>query len=500
MRATRTPFKDVAVPIHYGRRWWLLSGKPLIDSSGTFLGWRGVGSDITDLRLTGTDSVRTARLDPLTGVANRLLVREQLEAALLRSIDGGSGCALLLVDLDRFKLVNDTLGHGVGDRLLCEVAVRLEESAGGSGIVGRLGGDEFAVVWNGSADAESLARMAERIISELTRPFAIAGSAIHVGATVGIARAPQDGADEEALIRSADLALYQAKGQGRGGYQFFAEWMADEAIASRRLESDLRSALSDGGLSIAYQPIVDAATGAVVAREALLRWTHPEHGDIPPERFIPIIEEAGLIGHVGAWVIREACAEAASWAEDVAVAVNVSPVQLGGSGLEAVVVGALAASGLPARRLELEVTENLFLNDDPVTRRALSRLRRLGVRLVLDDFGTGYSSFGSLARGEFSKIKIDRSFVTGAAAGETHASSIVEAMVGLARGVGLLVTAEGIETAREAEILTQLGCDHLQGFYFGRPQPSTRAPSFDSLAVPGETAFPRDRRRLGGRS
>jgi diguanylate cyclase (GGDEF)-like protein/PAS domain S-box-containing protein len=495
----KTPFKDIAVPIHYGRRWWLLSGKPLIDSAGRFLGWRGVGSDITDLRLTGTDSVRTARLDPLTGVANRLLVREQLEGALLRSIDGCSGCALLLVDLDRFKLVNDTLGHGVGDRLLCEVAARLEESTGDCGTVGRLGGDEFAIVWNGAPDADALADMAKQLIADLSRTFSIGGTSINVGATVGIARAPQDGADEEALIRSADLALYQAKGQGRGGYQFFAPWMAEQAIASRRLESDLRSALTNGALCIAYQPIVDAGSGEVVAREALLRWNHPEHGDIPPETFIPIIEEAGLIGQVGAWVIREACAEAAGWDEDVAVAVNVSPAQLGGTGLEANVVGALANSGLEPWRLELEVTENLFLNDDPVTRRALSRLRSLGIRLVLDDFGTGYSSFGSLARGEFSKIKIDRSFVSGAAAGEPHARSIVEAMVGLARGVGLLVTAEGIETPREAEVLAELGCDHLQGFYFGRPEIPARALRRESLAVSAEAAIAPERRRFGGR-
>jgi diguanylate cyclase (GGDEF)-like protein/PAS domain S-box-containing protein len=495
----KMPFKDVAIPIQYGRRWWLLSGKPLIDSAGKFLGWRGVGSDITDLRLTGTDSIRTARLDPLTGVANRLLVREQLEGALLRSIDGCSGCALLLVDLDRFKLVNDTLGHGVGDRLLCEVAARLEDSAADCGTVGRLGGDEFAIVWNCAPDADALAETAKRIIAELSRTFTIAGTSIHVGATIGIARAPQDGADEEALIRSADLALYQAKGQGRGGYQFFAPWMADQAIASRRLESDLRSAVTDGDLSIAYQPIVDAETGAIVAREALLRWNHPEHGDIPPETFIPIIEEAGLIGQVGAWVIREACTEAAGWAEEIAVAVNVSPVQLGGTGLEANVVGALASSGLEARRLELEVTENLFLNDDPLTRRALSRLRSLGVRLVLDDFGTGYSSFGSLARGEFSKIKIDRSFVSGAAAGECQARSIVEAMVGLARGVGLLVTAEGIETAQEAEVLRELGCDHLQGFYFGRPEIPAPTARRKLLAVSTEAANPPDRRRFGGR-
>jgi diguanylate cyclase (GGDEF)-like protein len=497
----KTAFKDIAIPIQYGRRWWLLSGKPLIGSSGKFRGWRGVGSDITDVRLRGTDSVRAARLDPLTGVANRLFVREQLEGALLRRLSGGAGCALLLVDLDRFKLVNDTLGHGIGDQLLCGVAARLEECAAGGGTVGRLGGDEFAIVWIGPSDCDTLAKAAQQVIADLSRPFEIGGTTIHVGATVGIARAPNDGGNEEELIRSADLALYRAKGQGRGGHQFYAPWMADQAMASRRLESDLRSALSDGGLTIAYQPIVHARSGAVVAREALLRWTHPERGEIAPETFIPIIEEAGLIGHVGAWVLREACAEAASWPEHIAIAVNVSPAQLGAAGLESTVVNALASSGLDPGRLELEVTESIFLSDDPATREVLSRLRSLGIRLVLDDFGTGYSSFGSLARGSFSKIKIDRSFASGAAAGDRHAKSIVEAMIGLARGLGLKVTAEGVETAAEAKALAALGCDHLQGFHFGRPaRPKT--PRAVLSKNPGTSSNPGHtptRRRSGGR-
>ena len=492
-------FKDVAIPVQYGRRWWLLSGKPLIDSAGKFLGWRGVGSDITDIRLTGTDSIRTARLDPLTGVANRLLVREQVEGALLRCLGGDGGCALLLVDLDRFKLVNDTLGHGVGDDLLCEVAKRLEKSANGVGTVGRLGGDEFALVWNLPACRETLSEIADRIIADLSRPFAIAGTTIHVGATVGIARAPEDGANEEDLIRSADLALYRAKAQGRGSHQFFARWMAEEAIASRRLESDLRSAITGGGLSLAYQPIVDARSGAIVAREALMRWTHPEYGEIEPETFIPIIEEAGLISQVGGWVIREACAEAATWEGNSSVAVNMSPVQLGSAGLEATVVSALASAGLDPGRLELEVTESVFLSDDPSTRGRLARLHALGVQLVLDDFGTGYSSFGSLARGEFSKIKIDRTFAGGAAAGDAQARSIVEAMIGLARGLGLKVTAEGVETAREARVLTDLGCDHLQGFYFGRPERSALSPRSELLPQAAGIEERVERRRLGGR-
>jgi diguanylate cyclase (GGDEF)-like protein len=495
--AAKTPFKDIAIPVRYGTHWWSLSGKPLIDSSGKFLGWRGVGSDITDVRLTGTDSVRAARLDPLTGLANRVLVREQLEEALLRGLSSGSGCALFLVDLDRFKLVNDTLGHAVGDLLLCEVASRLRIAAK-EGMAGRLGGDEFALVWHGDADRKTLARAAEHIIAELARPFAIGGTTIHVGATVGIALSPDDGRNEGDLIRSADLALYRAKANGRGGHAFFAPWMAEQAVASRRLESDLRSALTDGSLSLAYQPIVDARTRQVVAREALLRWTHPERGEVPPDTFIPIIEEAGLIGQVGAWVIREACAEAATWSEELALAVNVSPIQLGGADLESTVVNALAASALAPFRLELEVTESVFLSDDPLTREALRRLRDLGMRLVLDDFGTGYSSFGALARGEFSKIKIDRSFVSGVAAGDCQARSIVEAMVGLARGLGLLVTAEGVETADQADMLAALGCDRLQGFHFGRPMTTGRQRQPVLVASCPDFAEPKPLRRRAG--
>jgi diguanylate cyclase (GGDEF)-like protein len=464
-----TPFRDLAVPALLSGRWWSLSGKPIRDRDGVILGWRGVGSDITNLRLSGDDAVRAARRDPLTGLANRLLVRELLEETLLMQWREQAGCGLLLVDLDRFKLVNDTLGHAIGDQLLVEVARRLEAAVGEGGRVGRLGGDEFAIVWHEDANRQTLTRVAERIIADLSRSFTIGAAHLHVGATLGIAIGPVDGALEERLMRAADLALYRAKAAGRGGYAFFERFMFDEAEDHRLLENDVRSALHNDGLRLAYQPIVDARSGAEVGREALLRWRHPVRGEISPELFVPIIEDSGLIHQIGDWAIREACIEAASWPEALTVAVNVSAAQLSGAGLAKTVLSALATSGLAPGRLELEVTESVFLGDDAATLASLERLRALGVRMVLDDFGKGYSSFGYLSRARFSKIKIDQSFVRAAATGERESAAIVHAILALARGLGVETTAEGVETAEQAAVMRRFGCDQLQGFYFGRP-------------------------------
>jgi diguanylate cyclase (GGDEF)-like protein/PAS domain S-box-containing protein len=473
-------FRDMAIPTMGGTRWWALSAKRMIDDKGKVVGWRGVGSDITDTRLRGEDSTRAVRQDPMTGLANRLLVRELIEEALLRQWQGDADCSLLLVDLDRFKLVNDTLGHGVGDQLLIEVARRLEEEVGDDGRVGRLDGDEFAIIWRGRGGHPALSALAQRVIDAIARTYLIGIADLHVGATIGIACGPLDGEREEALIRSADLALYHAKKAGRGGFAFYKREMFEEAEDRRLLENDVRSALQSDSFTLAYQPIVDAITGAVVGREALLRWCHPTRGPIAPDVFIPIVEDAGLIHQIGGWVIREACREAASWAEPLRVAVNVSAAQLGGAGLAQSVIGALADSGLRPNLLELEVTESIFIGDDPATLLSLARLRELGVRLVLDDFGQGYSSFGYLSRAKFAKIKIDQQFVRDAAAGDRDARAIVTAILALAQGLGVESTAEGVETETQAEVMRDLGCGQLQGFYFGRPVPSAdiaRAPT-----------------------
>ncbi|MFL6722551.1 MAG: putative bifunctional diguanylate cyclase/phosphodiesterase [Sphingomicrobium sp.] len=464
-----SPFRDRAIPSPDHQRWWSISGKPILDERDELVGWRGVASDITDARLYGNDSVRAARTDPLTGLANRLLVRELLEEAVMRQWESKSGCALLLVDLDRFKLVNDTLGHAIGDQLLVEVGKRLERAVGEGGRVGRIGGDEFALVWSNGCDRDRLSSVADQIIADLSKSFTVGAATLHVGATIGIAVCPADGNFEEQLMRNADLALYRAKEEGRGGHAFFERRMYDEAEENRLLEQDVREALGGDGLALAYQPIIDSATGAVVAREALLRWRHPKRGDIPPDQFIPIIEDAGLIHQIGDWVIREACAEAVSWESPMKVAVNISAAQLTGAGLAKTVLGALASTRLEPGRLELEVTESVFLGDDAATLASLERLRGLGVRLVLDDFGKGYSSFGYLSRAHFAKIKIDQSFVRGAAEGAQDCVAIVHAILALARGLGVETTAEGVETETQADVMRQLGCTQLQGFHFGRP-------------------------------
>ena len=377
-----------------------------------------------------------------------------------------------MVDLDKFKLVNDTLGHAVGDKLLCEVARRLEVSVGPTATVGRLGGDEFAIIVTGEQSNERLGAIARQIIVDLSRTFTIGIARLHIGATIGIARGGIDGQAEEALMRAADLALYQAKEDGRGGFAAFAPEMYVRAENHRLLEHDVRAALGEDGLSLSYQPIVDAASGKLVGREALLRWNHPTRGPIPPDQFIPIIEDAGLIHQIGEWVIREACREASRWDPSIRIAVNISAAQLSGSGLAETVLGALASSGLAPARLELEVTESIFLGDDLATLASLERLRALGARLVLDDFGKGYSSFGYLSRAQFAKIKIEQMFVRGAADGERDCMAIVNAIIALANGLDIETTAEGVETEAQAAAMRAVGCNQLQGFHFGRPVPA----------------------------
>ncbi len=480
------PFRDLAVPATSSGTWWSLSGKPVHDASGNVIGWRGVGSDITDVRLSGSDAVSAARRDPLTGLANRLLVREHLEEALFNQLDGRDACSLLLVDLDKFKLVNDTLGHAIGDQLLVVVAKRLKATIGPDAHVGRLGGDEFAVVVRGDQSEERLGAIAAAIIADLSRLFVIGAARLHIGATIGIARGALDGEVEETLMRNADLALYEAKGMGRGGFAFFRTELYERAERNRLLENDVREALANDALTLAYQPIVDARSGWTVGREALLRWNHPVRGPIPPDEFIPVIEDAGLIHQIGDWVIREACREACGWDPSTRIAVNISAAQLSGSGLAETVLGALAATGLAPGRLELEVTESIFLGDDIATIASLERLRALGVKLVLDDFGKGYSSFGYLTRAQFAKIKIEQMFVRGAAAGERDCLAIVSAIIALAKGLGMETTAEGVETDRQAETMRDLGCGQMQGYLFGRPVPPTEIHRPADEAAPGK--------------
>ena len=467
----RTAFRDLCVPVTVRGelRWWSLTATPKLAPDGSFAGFRGVGTDVTDVRRAAGRIAELARFDPLTGLANRTLVRETIEAAL-----GTGGCALLFVDLDRFKTVNDTYGHAAGDRLLQQVAARLHQSAGPTARLGRLGGDEFAVVL-APPNPRRAGRVAHEIVGALSQPFVVDGQSVVIGASVGWALGPEDGATVDALLRAADLALYEVKGAGRGDARRFTARIAARAAERRALEADLARALDRDELSLAFQPVIETADERVSGFEALLRWTHPTLGEIPPAKFIPVAEDTGLIVRIGAWVIAQACAQAARWPADIRIAVNLSALQFDDPDLVATIARALADNGVAADRLELEITESVFLNERPATRTSIARLKALGVRFALDDFGTGYSSLSYLRKLEFSRIKIDRSFVQRAAARETESTAIIQAIVAMAQSLGMATTAEGTETRAEFESCRQLGCEQVQGYFFGRPMPAEDA-------------------------
>ncbi|TFI59161.1 EAL domain-containing protein [Sphingomonas parva] len=407
-----------------------------------------------------------ARHDALTGLVNRSYIRELLRERLDQR---NAPAALMLIDLDRFKEVNDTLGHWAGDEVLRVIGQRLREALPDGSHAARLGGDEFgAVVPVGDVDVLSI--LSEKLIGLLSAPIALGGTQVRVGASVGIAVGGLHGANVEELTRNGDLALYHSKSTGRGRHSVYQAWMTAEANARRELEADLKHALAEDQFSLVYQPIVSAEDGALVAFEALLRWEHPTRGNIPPSEFIMIAEEAGIIRQIGEWVIRSACSEAMKWDPSVKVAINLSAVQVEAEGLVGTVLHALAATGLAAERLEFEVTETVFLRQGARTKATLDQLRALGVSLALDDFGTGYSSLGYLQRTEFNKIKIDRSFVQSAASGCQESLAIIQAIVALARSLGMKTTAEGVETEAEKALVSKLGCTQLQGYLIGMPE------------------------------
>jgi diguanylate cyclase (GGDEF)-like protein len=372
--------------------------------------------------------------------------------------------------------VNDSLGHGAGDRLLVEVAARLRSLVAdeGSGVVGRLGGDEFAIVLP-SGDTDAALAVGEAIITEVSKPYLIAGKQAIIGASVGLAIGPRDGGTVEALMRAADLALYDVKGKGRGSVRPFDRALHRAAEGRRSLELDLRSALDAGQMWLAFQPVVDAIDERIVGFEALMRWRHPTEGDISPGVFIPIAEEAGIINRLGAWALTEACRVAAGWPRHIKLAVNLSPMQFDDPGLVDMVRSTLARFNLKPERLELELTESLFLDERAQTTAMLEELLRMGVGFALDDFGTGYSSLGYLQKIAFNRIKIDRSFVRASVAQGGESTAIIQAIVALADRLGMETTAEGTETRAEFEAMRRLGCAQVQGFYFGRPMTSADA-------------------------
>jgi len=466
----RAPFRDIVIPVivNNEERNWSLTGKPTFDKSGTFAGYHGVGSDITAQRKSQEQIAFLARHDSLTKLPNRVLFSEVLHQACARCEE--EPLALICLDLDEFKLVNDSLGHSTGDGVLVAVGERIRGCLREHDTAARLGGDEFAIILN-TGDVEYATTIARRIIDRVSRPFHFDGQLVHIGVSIGIAMAPHDSRSPSGLMKSADLALYRAKAEGRGIWRLYDKEM-DERLQDRRaLQSDLRQALAKGEFCLEYQPVVDLAAQRIVGAEALLRWMHPERGMLSPVHFIPMAEETGLINAIGQWVLREACHTAAGWPEHVRVAVNLSPLQFRDPGLVDMVDQALADSGLPPTRLEIEITETTILETNSQTVDALWKLHARGMRIALDDFGTGYSSLSYLRRFPFDKIKIDRSFIRDLGY-EKDDSSIILAIIGLADSMNMMVTAEGVETSEQAELLASYGCAQAQGYLFYRPVPA----------------------------
>jgi diguanylate cyclase (GGDEF)-like protein len=427
-------------------------------------------TDITGRRRAEAKVLQLACHDPLTGLSNRAVFRQKLEERS-RETATGHPFAVLMIDLDRFKPVNDSYGHAVGDLLLKVVAERLVGTVRSSDVTGRIGGDEFAVIQSGASTIEQANALAGRICRALCQPYSIDGQTIVIGASIGIALAPQHGASAQDLLQAADLALYSVKGGNRGGFAVFDQRMNDEHCARRKLEEDIRQALALRQFELHYQPIVSIGSNEATAYEALIRWHHPERGNVPPLDFIPLAEETGLIGPIGAWVLETACNEMAQREGKARIAINLSPVQFRDQNLVEMVVCALRSSGLPASRLEIEITESALLADDALTQRHLDALRDLGVHITMDDFGTGYSSLSYLMSYPIQSLKIDRSFVQGLG-DQPNPTAIVRTITTLAASLGLSTTAEGVETARQLELLRELGCTEAQGYLFSRPKPA----------------------------
>ncbi|WP_293880697.1 EAL domain-containing protein [Sphingomonas sp.] len=456
-------------------RWWSVSGRPHFDAAGQFTGYRGSGVNITEQRRTSEHASMLAMYDSLTGLPNRLRMSETLEANLIALEHQKRSCAIMLIDLDRFKQVNDTLGHPAGDDLLKQVADRLLRIVADREHVFRLGGDEFQIIVRNCDDREALGDLANRIIASLSQPYSVKGSRCIIGASVGVAVSPVDGRTSEELIRNADLALYAAKDGGRGRFRFFSQELLQTAEEKRVLEEDLRDALGNDEIKLFYQPIVNASTNRITGVEALVRWHHPTRGPISPALFIPIAEEADLIERLGEWVLRKACEDAAAWPGGLRVSVNVSPIQFTNNALPGIVLSALATSGLSADRLELEITEGVFLSESTETDTMFATLKGIGVRLALDDFGTGYSSLSYLRTAPFDKIKIDQSFVRAATLPKSRNRAIIAAIVALAEALGMETTAEGIESHDQLELVRKLRVTNVQGFIY------SKAVSFDEM-------------------
>ncbi len=467
--SARTPFTDYAVCPVGGpdAHSWTVSGSPFCDRFGRFEGFVGSGSDDAAIRSSDAAITRLALFDSLTGLANRQRLRRSLDQALEQG--GYAGTGLLLLDLDRFKAVNDTLGHPTGDALLQQVARRLLQVVGDAGLVGRLGGDEFQVVLPRTADQGELATLAQAIIATLSQPYFLNGASVSIGCSIGIAVSPDHGTCPDTLIASADLALYDAKDAGRGVHRFFRDALRDHLRSRSRLEQELRGAIAGDQMRIMYQPVVATRDGSITGFEALVRWQHPVHGTLQPADFVGIAEECGLIEAIGEWVLRTACADAATWPGEPRLSVNIAATQLDSPALPAIVTNALARAGLQPDRLELDVAEAAVLRDMTAATARCAALKAIGVRIALNDFGAGQASLNGLRRLPFDRIKIDRSFVRGVVDIDGLNAAAIRAITTLAGALGIDTTAKGVEYHDEANMIRALGCTDIQGFVYGAP-------------------------------
>ncbi|WP_114950974.1 putative bifunctional diguanylate cyclase/phosphodiesterase [Sphingosinicella terrae] len=475
--ARRQPITDLVLPVPCGDelRSIELSARPVFSKSGRFTGYRGVGADVTEARRAADRIAHMARHDALTGLPNRLQLLDNLESALAAAQAGGEQCAVLLIDLDRFKSINDSLGHVAGDHLLQQVAQCFETVISDEMTAGRLGGDEFALVVPIVESRGELEQLCLALVGALQGPFLYREQRLFVGASIGVAIGPDDGDSVEELVRSADLALYRAKDGAGNDISFFDASFQARAEERRRIELALHGAVDAGEFSLHFQPVVEAGSLGIHSFEALLRWNNPELGQISPAKFIPIAEETGMLGRIGEWVLRTACLEAASWPAEISVAVNVSPRQLRDPGFIVTLVSALTQARLEPKRLELEVTETVFLELSDATQKMLQQIQSLGVGLAMDDFGTGYSSLGYLRKAKFDSLKIDRSFVQAMSATDPESTAIIRAVVALAGSLGMKTVAEGVATDEQLELVRTLGCDRVQGYIFSRPVSASSA-------------------------
>jgi diguanylate cyclase (GGDEF)-like protein/PAS domain S-box-containing protein len=458
-------------------RAFAVTSKPLAGG-----GWLATHEDITERKRSESRIAHMARHDALTDLPNRVMLHERLEHELKR-VKRGECLAVLCLDLDHFKSINDALGHAIGDELLKRAADRLRGATREPDTIARMGGDEFAIVMTQMEEPTDATRLAKRIRESLVKPFHIEGHTIIIDVSIGISVAPYDACETDILLRNADMALYGAKGDGRGVYRFFEPEMNTRMKARRELEMDLRKALVSKEFELHYQPLVNLETNEVNAFEALLRWQHPKRGLISPADFIPVAEETGLIVPLGEWVLKAACYEAVEWPDGIKVAVNLSPTQLNNRNLLSVVSGALAETGMPASKLQLEITETVLLHNTFATLQTLHELRKLGVQIALDDFGTGYSSLSYLRSFPFDKIKIDRSFIQDLGKG-SEPLAIVHAVANLAKSLNMTSTAEGVETKQQKDMLQSLGCTEMQGYLFSQARPAKDIRQFFGAAAP----------------